>query len=39
MHNKNLQFLDHVALRVQDLEVSAIWYEKVLGLKRKQVPE
>ncbi|MBT8320819.1 MAG: VOC family protein, partial [Eudoraea sp.] len=26
-----LQFLDHVALRVNDLEQSADWYEKVIG--------
>lgn len=30
----NLQFLDHVAIRAADLEKSAAWYEKVLGLKR-----
>ncbi len=29
-----LDFLDHVAIRVKDLEVSARWYEEVLGLKR-----
>lgn len=26
--------LDHVAIRVKDLEVSVSWYEKVLGLKK-----
>jgi len=31
-----INFLDHVAIRVIDLEVSADWYEKVLGLKRHQ---
>ncbi|MCE2612811.1 VOC family protein [Flavobacteriaceae bacterium D16] len=34
-----LKFLDHVALRVKDLEQSADWYEKVLGLTRYEVPE
>ncbi len=32
-------FLDHVALRVKDIELSAQWYEKILGLKRLSVPE
>ena len=34
-----IQFLDHVALKVKDLEQSAEWYEKVLGLKRYSIPE
>ena len=34
-----LAFLDHVAIRVRDLEVSANWYQNVLGLKRYQLPE
>lgn len=29
-----IDFLDHVAIRVKDLKVSACWYEDVLGLKR-----
>ena len=31
-----IDFLDHVAIRVRDIEASATWYEKVLGLKRYQ---
>jgi len=34
-----INFLDHVAIRVADMEVSAVWYEKVLGLKRYKLPE
>ena len=34
-----IEFLDHVAIRVADIEASASWYEKVLGLKRYQLPE
>ena len=29
-----LEFLDHIAIRVADLEISARWYESVLGMKR-----
>ena len=29
-----LNFLDHVAIHVADMEISAAWYEKTLGLKR-----
>ena len=32
-----VDFLDHVAIRVKDLEVSAKWYQEVLGLKRYQL--
>ena len=43
MTNKDIkikiEFLDHVAIRVTDMEASAIWYENVLGLKRYQLPE
>lgn len=28
------RFLDHVAIKVRDMERSAQWYEQVLGLKR-----
>lgn len=34
-----IEFLDHVALRVRDMEESARWYEKVLGLKKLQTVE
>ena len=34
-----IERLDHVAILVSDLEASATWYEKVLGLKRYQLPE
>lgn len=39
MEDFTIDYLDHVAIRVKDLEVSASWYEKVLGLKRKEIPE
>ena len=38
-HKIEIEFLDHVAIRVADLEASALWYEKVLGLKRYQLSE
>ncbi len=38
-HKIDIEFLDHVAIRVMDLEASAQWYENVLGLKRYQLPE
>lgn len=34
-----IERLDHVAILARDLEASANWYEKVLGLKRYQLPE
>ena len=34
-----INFLDHVAIRVRDLRVSAEWYQWVLGLERYQLPE
>ena len=34
MADFQIDFLDHVAIRVTDLETSAQWYEKVLGLQR-----
>ncbi|QHI36794.1 Metallothiol transferase FosB [Kordia antarctica] len=34
-----LDFLDHVAINVKDMNASVAWYEKVLGLKRYQSPK
>lgn len=34
-----ISFLDHVAIRVANIEVSAKWYEDVLGLKKYQLKE
>lgn len=34
-----LEFLDHIAIRVKDLEVSVEWYREVLGLEKYQLPE
>jgi len=31
--------LDHVAIRVIDLDAAAAWYEKVLGLRKYKLPE
>ena len=32
-----ISFLDHIAIRVADMDVSASWYTSVLGLKRVKV--
>jgi catechol 2,3-dioxygenase-like lactoylglutathione lyase family enzyme len=37
--NFEINFLDHVAIRVKDMEASAKWYNKVLGLKIVKIPE
>ncbi len=39
MSKFKIEFLDHVALHVKNIEASATWYENVLGLKRYQLPE
>ena len=39
MENFEINFLDHVAIRVENIEASAKWYENVLGLKRYQKEE
>ena len=39
MNKIEIEFLDHVAIRVADMEASSKWYEKVLGLKRYKLPE
>jgi len=35
----SINFLDHVAIRVKDLNTSSKWYNKVLGLKKYQLPK
>ena len=32
-----ISFLDHIAIRVADMDVSAEWYTRVLGLKKVKV--
>ena len=39
MNGIQLNFLDHVAIRVRDMEVSAEWYTKVFGLKRVETEQ
>ena len=34
-----IEFLDHVAIRVKDIEASVLWYKKVLGLNAVQKDE
>lgn len=33
-----IDFLDHVAINVRDLDASVAWYDKVLGLKEYRLP-
>lgn len=37
--NFRIDHIDHVAIRAQDPEISAYWYEKVLGFRRVQPEE
>ena len=32
-----INFLDHVAIRVKDVDVSIAWYSRVMGLKKYQL--
>ena len=34
-----INFLDHIAIRVSNVETTAKWYEEVLGLKRLETQE
>ncbi len=34
-----INFLDHVAIRVKDIDKSAEWYKTVLNLQRYQMPQ
>ena len=35
----SIEYIDHVALRVKDIEIASTWYHEVLGLKKLNVPE
>ena len=35
----NINFLDHVAIKVEDVDISADWYARVLGLEKCTYPE
>jgi len=37
-HKIEIEFLENEAIRVANIEASAAWYEKVLGLKRYKLP-
>ncbi|WP_255362722.1 VOC family protein [Tenacibaculum sp. MAR_2009_124] len=34
-----IRFLDHVAIRVDNIEKAVQWYRNVLGLKKYQLPK
>jgi catechol 2,3-dioxygenase-like lactoylglutathione lyase family enzyme len=36
MKSFNINFLDHVAIRVKDIPISIEWYARVMGLKKYQ---
>lgn len=38
-HVFDIERLDHVAILVKDMEASAEWYKKVLGLKKYKLPK
>lgn len=39
MKDFKIDFIDHVAIRVKDLEVSVAWYENIFGFSRNQFEE
>lgn len=39
MSDFEINFLDHVAITVNDINASISWYKKVLGLKKVQLPK
>ncbi len=39
MEDFTIDRLDHVAIRVKDIDISIAWYQKVLGLQKYQLPE
>jgi catechol 2,3-dioxygenase-like lactoylglutathione lyase family enzyme len=39
MEKFDIEYIDHVAIRVKDMAASANWYEKVLGLRKYQLPK
>ncbi|MFT3679526.1 MAG: VOC family protein [Ferruginibacter sp.] len=39
MDNFTINFIDHIAIKVRDINVSANWYEQTLGLKKYTFPE
>ncbi|MCK5402100.1 MAG: VOC family protein, partial [Flavobacteriaceae bacterium] len=37
MASFNINFLDHVAIRVKNMDTSIEWYTRVMGLKKYQL--